>query len=282
MSGGIPRLAAVLLALVAVTSRVEAVSPDDTMLALTDATIYPSPAEAPIARGVVLIRNGKIVAAGPTGKLPVPEDAKRVDCQGLVVVAGFQNSHVHFTEPKWEGAATLPAAQLSAQLEDMLLRWGVTTVVDTGSLLANTLALRTRIESGEVRGPRIYTVGTPIYPHAGHPLLPARIAAARGAPAPQYAADGRRGGGDHRAADRGRRRRPQALYRVLGRARQGAADGRRLSRARRPTRHTGAESSSSRMPRTSPDWSPRSRRASTCSRTRSTTIAAGTSRMSRV
>ena len=51
----------------------------------------------------------------------------------------------------------------------MLLRWGVTTVVDTGSLLANTLALRTRIESGEVRGPRIYTVGTPIYPHEGVP-----------------------------------------------------------------------------------------------------------------
>jgi imidazolonepropionase-like amidohydrolase len=99
----------------------------------------------------------------------VPAEAIRLDCEGLFVVAGFQNSHVHFTESKWEGAAKLPATQLSAQLEDMLLRWGATTVVDTGSVQPNTLALRARIESGEVRGPRIYTVGGPIFPHNGIP-----------------------------------------------------------------------------------------------------------------
>ncbi|MCI0625201.1 MAG: amidohydrolase family protein, partial [Acidobacteria bacterium] len=87
----------------------------------------------------------------------------------MFVVAGFQNSHVHFTEPKWEGAATLSAAQLFAQLENMLLRYGFTTVVDTGSRLANTLELRKRIESGEVRGPRILTAGVPLYPENGIP-----------------------------------------------------------------------------------------------------------------
>jgi len=144
-------------------------SSDGATLALTGATIYPSPGDAPIARGVVLIRDGRIVAAGAATAHAVPADATRVDCDGLFVVAGFQNSHVHFTESKWGDAGKLPATLLSAQLEDMLLRWGVTTVVDTGSLLSNTLALRARIESGEVRGPRIYTVGTPIYPHDGIP-----------------------------------------------------------------------------------------------------------------
>jgi len=138
-------------------------------LALTGATIYPSPIAAPIAAGVVLLREGKIVAAGSQGAIDVPADATMVNCNGLFLVAGFQNSHVHFTEPKWEGAETQPAAQLSAQLEDMLLRWGFTTVVDTGSLLADTLALRARIESGEVRGPRILTAGTPLYPANGIP-----------------------------------------------------------------------------------------------------------------
>ena len=142
---------------------------DSATLALTGATIYSSPGDAPIARGVVLVRDGRIVAVGPATTHPVPAAATRVDCEGLFVVAGFQNSHVHFTEAKWEDAAKAPAAQLSAQLEDMLLRWGVTTAVDTGSLLSNTLALRARIDSGEVRGPRIYTVGTPIYPHNGVP-----------------------------------------------------------------------------------------------------------------
>lgn len=138
-------------------------------LALVDATIYPSPADAPIAAGVVLVREGRIAAVGARESVEIPADAQRIDCRGLFLVAGFQNSHVHFTEQKWAGAETQPAAQLSAQLEDMLLRWGVTTAVDTGSLLGNTLALRTRIESGEVRGPRIYTVGTPTYPHGGIP-----------------------------------------------------------------------------------------------------------------
>ena len=138
-------------------------------LALTGATIYPAPGDTPIVDGVVLVRGGRIVAAGAAKAHPVPADATRLDCDGLFIVAGFQNSHVHFTEPKWEGAAQAPAAQLSSQLEEMLLRWGATTVVDTGSLLSNTLALRARIESGEVRGPRIYTVGTPTYPYNGIP-----------------------------------------------------------------------------------------------------------------
>jgi imidazolonepropionase-like amidohydrolase len=139
-------------------------------VALSGATLYVSPTEAPVARGAVVIRDGKIVAAGPDGAVQVPASATVVDCEGLFLVAGFQNSHVHFTEPKWEGADKLPAAQLSAQLEDMLLRWGVTTVVDTGSLLANTHAMRARIESGEVRGPRILTAGTPLYPENGIPF----------------------------------------------------------------------------------------------------------------
>ena len=40
------------------------------------------------------------------------------------------------------------SAQLSRQLEDIALRWGCTTVVDTGSDLANTLALRDRVAPG--------------------------------------------------------------------------------------------------------------------------------------
>jgi imidazolonepropionase-like amidohydrolase len=153
---------------------------DVSTLALTGATIIPSPGDAPVAHGVVLVHNGRIVAVGAATENPIPSEATRLDVDGLFVLAGFQNSHVHFTETKWENAAKQPAAQLSAQLEDMLLRWGATTVVDTGSLLSNTLALRARIESGEVRGPRIYTVGTPIYPHDGIPFylresLPAEV-----------------------------------------------------------------------------------------------------------
>jgi imidazolonepropionase-like amidohydrolase len=70
----------------------------------------------------------------------------------------------------------------------MLTRWGFTTVMDTGSLLDNTLALRKRIDSGEVRGPRILTAGPPLYPENGVPYylretLPPAIVARLPAPA---------------------------------------------------------------------------------------------------
>ena len=51
----------------------------------------------------------------------------------------------------------------------MVTKYGFTTVVDTASLLANTKALRRRIESGEVSGPRILTAGFAIYPPDGVP-----------------------------------------------------------------------------------------------------------------
>jgi imidazolonepropionase-like amidohydrolase len=46
----------------------------------------------------------------------------------------------------------------------MLTLSGFTTVVDTASIPDNTCALRRRIESGEVMGPRIYTAGAGLFP----------------------------------------------------------------------------------------------------------------------
>ncbi len=139
-------------------------------LALVGGTIYPSPTEAPIRNGAVLIRGGKIATVGRAGRVRVPADAKKIDCTGLYVTAGFQNSHVHFTETKWDGAAQQPEAKLAQQLKEMLTRYGFTSVVDTASTLTNTVALRTRIESGEVPGPRIRTAGLPLYAAHGTPF----------------------------------------------------------------------------------------------------------------
>lgn len=144
--------------------------PQGEVLALTGARIYPSPDGEPILDGTVVVAGGKVVAVGPRDKTAVPAGAKTLDYKGLVVTAGFQNSHVHFTEEKWTGAGELSAARLQAQLEEMLTRYGFTTVVDTSSTLTNTAALRRRIESGEVPGPRILTAGEGFYPPDGVPF----------------------------------------------------------------------------------------------------------------
>lgn len=138
-------------------------------LALVGAKIYPSPGAEPISNSTILIENGKIVRIGKRERMKLPPAVTVLDCHGMVVTAGFQNSHVHFTEPKWLNAATLPAEQLTRQLQEMLTRYGFTTVVDTGSDPGNTIALRRRIEAGDVQGPRLLTAGGPLYPKNGIP-----------------------------------------------------------------------------------------------------------------
>ncbi|MGC1105775.1 MAG: amidohydrolase family protein [Candidatus Acidiferrales bacterium] len=140
-----------------------------TSIALVGARIYVSPFQKAIENGVVIIQDGKIAAVGSRRHVPVTEGAGMLDCHGMFIMAGFQNSHVHFTEPKWNHAEQLPADQLTSQLQDMLTRYGFTSVVDTGSMLENTLALRQRVDSGEVLGPRILTAGSPLYPPNGVP-----------------------------------------------------------------------------------------------------------------
>src|ERR1700733_42288 len=143
-------------------------------LALEGAKVYPSPAAAPIENAVVLIQHGRIAAVGKRSEVKVPASAQVIDCTGKVIVAGFWNSHVHF-ENGWQGIAQVPAAQVDAHMQEMLTHWGFTTVWDLGSAPDNTLALRRRIESGEILGPQILMAGG-IFPQNGHPVyLPAEM-----------------------------------------------------------------------------------------------------------
>jgi len=156
------------------------------------AKVFPSPDDAPLANATILIHDGKIAAVGPN--VAVPAGATKLTCADCFVFAGFWNSHVHFTEPKWATAATESAPVLTRELQEMLTHSGFTTVVDLGSDIRGTSALRRRIESGEVAGPRIYTAGSPLYPPNGVPYylsdLPPQLRAAL--PQPATAAEGAR------------------------------------------------------------------------------------------
>ena len=138
-------------------------------IALMGASIYPAPDEKRIDCGTVLIRDGKIVAVGKKGDIKIPPEARQMDCTGLTLTAGFWNSHVHFTERKWENAASLPPSQLTQQFQEMLTRYGVTTAFDTGSYWELTKVLRQRILSGAVKGPRIFSTGEILFPKGGTP-----------------------------------------------------------------------------------------------------------------
>jgi imidazolonepropionase-like amidohydrolase len=141
----------------------------DSLLISAD-KIYTAPDAAPLANGTVLVSDGRIAAvADEHSRFAIPAGTRTSDCRG-VLVAGFQNSHVHFMEDVWNDAAHAPTDRLGRGLEAMLTRFGFTTVFDTGSDQANTIALRSRVEKGEIRGPRILTAGIPLYPPDGIPF----------------------------------------------------------------------------------------------------------------
>ena len=75
----------------------------------------------------------------------------------------------------------------------MATRYGYTTIVDLASFPDNTKALRRRVDSGEIAGPRILTAGAPLYPPEGVPYyvrdtLPADVVATLPQPATPAAA----------------------------------------------------------------------------------------------
>lgn len=145
--------------------------------ALVGATVYPSPDAPPIEDAVILMYGGKITTIGKRSEVKLPKWTQVIDCKGKVITAGFWNSHVHFTEDVWNDAATAPADKLGQHMQEMLTRWGFTTVFDIGSFPQNTLALRKRVNAGELPGPKIYTTAGNIFPENGIPFyIPEEIA----------------------------------------------------------------------------------------------------------
>jgi imidazolonepropionase-like amidohydrolase len=150
-------------ALIACLSALSSGAADAQTLVLKGATLYASPEATAIQDAIVVTSAGAITAVGRAGEVQIPADARVIDCAGKTVVAGFWNSHAHFSEPVWRTSIDGPAAPLTAHMQAMLTRWGFTIVWSLGSDPRSSLALRRRINAGEVLGPNIFLAGS-IFP----------------------------------------------------------------------------------------------------------------------
>lgn len=139
-------------------------------LAVVDTRVYASPVDTAIEHATILVHDGRIITVGATRSIKVPTGVAVIDGRGKVVMAGFWNSHVHIFTHALLHADQRSAAELGFALDAMLNRWGFTTVFDIASILDNTNLIRSRIKSGEVRGPMILTVGEPFFPLNGTPV----------------------------------------------------------------------------------------------------------------
>lgn len=137
---------------------------------MVGARLITAPDQAPVDDSVIVVRDGRIVAAGPRGQVAIPAGIDRIEAKGATAAAGFWNSHVHITTPETLRSRNASDAAMSEAMRTMFLRWGFTTVFDIASSLENTVSLRSRIVAGKVAGPDILTVGDPFYPANGTPI----------------------------------------------------------------------------------------------------------------
>jgi imidazolonepropionase-like amidohydrolase len=109
----------------------------------------------PVSDSCVLVQEGRIVAAGPRERVGVPDDAEVVDTTDRTVLPGLVDLHVHDQSPANLG---------------LYVRKGVTSIRFAGGFQKDILALRERVERGEIVGPRIFSCG-PILdmPPVAHP-----------------------------------------------------------------------------------------------------------------
>ncbi|HZQ09400.1 MAG TPA: amidohydrolase family protein [Anaerolineae bacterium] len=130
-----------------------------------------------LENGAIVIEGSRIQAIGaqqeifPAGREP-SSDARVVDLQGMTVMPGLMNLHVHLSliypvgaqPPGWR--ETIPWRMLKSARE--ALEAGVTLCRTTGEANHYDIGLRKAIDMGLATGPRLVCAGRGITPTGGH------------------------------------------------------------------------------------------------------------------
>lgn len=125
-------------------------------VAFVGATVIDGNGGAPIENGTVVVWDDRIAAVGPAAEVAVPGDARVIAANGMSVLPGLADMHVHLLGG-WDGV-TVDMLGYQRYL-NALLYAGVTTVFDTGNVMPYILQIRDAVAAGTIAGPRIYCVG---------------------------------------------------------------------------------------------------------------------------
>ncbi len=134
--------------------------------ALVGGTLVDGYGSTPIQNSVVLIEGDRISAIGNQETLRIPENAEIISTEGMTVLPGLWDMHVHTmitghadysywdkTYPPLLENTIMPASA------EQLLMAGVTSARDLGGPLEESLAVRDRINNGELPGATLYVSG---------------------------------------------------------------------------------------------------------------------------
>jgi imidazolonepropionase-like amidohydrolase len=143
--------------------------------ALVGGTLIDGYGGKPIHNSVILIEGERIIAVGHQGNLEVPKGAEVISTEGMSVMPGLWDMHVHLMinghsdYAHWD-STYLPLLKevIMPSSAQQLLMAGVTSARDLGAPLEASLAVRERIQKGEIPGPTIYISG-PFLQHRPYP-----------------------------------------------------------------------------------------------------------------
>ncbi len=136
------------------------------MKALVGGTLIDGFGGVPIRNSVILIQDEKIVAVGQQGSLEVPVGAEVISTEGMSVLPGLWDMHVHLMinghsdYAHWDSTYIdiLEPVIMPASAHQLLMA-GVTSARDLGAPLEASINVRDRINRGEIPGPTIYVSG---------------------------------------------------------------------------------------------------------------------------
>lgn len=135
-------------------------------IALVGGTLIDGLGAPPIQDSVVLIEDERITAIGSQASLPVPSDYRVISTEGMSVLPGLWDMHVHLMlnghsdYVHWDKTYLNRLADeiMPASAEQLLLA-GVTSARDLGAPLEASLTTRKRIREGSIPGPRLFISG---------------------------------------------------------------------------------------------------------------------------
>ena len=135
----------------------EPVEPTPGLTAFTGARLIIGTGDTVIENGTLLVRDGRIEAAGDA--VDVPADARQVDVSGKTIIPGLVNAHGHVNDVR--GLESDPSFYTEEHVEDQLglyARYGVTTVFSLGGGGPAGVSVRDR-QGPDLDHARLYLAG---------------------------------------------------------------------------------------------------------------------------
>lgn len=118
--------------------------------AFTGARLFDGTGKDAVANATIVVRNGRIVAAGPASSVTIPAGAERVVLTGKTVIPGLINAHGHVNN--------------TARDLNTYAAYGVTTVYSLGDEKPDAFAARNSQDVATLARSRVFVAGPVLAP----------------------------------------------------------------------------------------------------------------------